>query len=311
MRNGAILTAVLSLLVILGACAPRTGPATPDNRVPELQQPGLQVSEGAARIVSFDPPGTGSSTSLEIPLVLSNPNSFPLHLQRLSFDFTLAGDPQPLSGPVLEDTVSLMPFATRELLLRINHDLQGQPELVGAVAAVFAGEDDLDFRLWLTAEYTSTHHPWVTATDYELSGGAGTAGSVQPPRLELQADESSVYTLEADRPLVRVSLAVTNPGSVGYLVHAKDLALNLSGQLVAIADLPPSPVPAFGTAMLELEFEPVTEQLNAAARAALSDALAGSESQVGLEGGLALDVLGLGSFEMPGSLQLHTVIHAD
>ena len=131
------------------------------------------------------------------------------------------------------------------------------------------------------------------------------------PLLDLIADDSSIYSLSADEPVISVRLAVVNPGAVGYLLHAKDLVLNVAGQPLATFDLLPSPVPAFGHTVLDLQFEPDPQLVGRLGRSVLSDALAGATTQLELTGQLAMDVLGMGTFQMPARLQLDAVIHAD
>ncbi len=301
---------VLCLLLTLAGCAPRASGDATSGRVPDLLPPALSLGAGAALVTSFDPPGAGARVLVSAPVTISNPNSFPLHLRSLDFSYTLGDSPEMAHGASVSDTFTLMPGGSREVELQLERSLVGDSELLQAVAASFSGAD-LEFGISLRSGYSSARHSWLSSRDYRLAGSARAGGGVELPVLTLLSPETSVYDVPSGYPVVKVVLQVENPGAVGYLLHAKDLVLELDGQPVAELDLRPSPVAAFSTGQLALTFTPSAELLPLEARTALSDALAGDPTELAVRGQLALDVLGLGTFDMPAGLQLTTRLHAD
>lgn len=304
------LSVLLVAVLVLASCAPRISQdGAGRGRLPDLQEPRFAVAAAGAVIDSFDPPGSGARVRVLVPVRIVNPNPFPVSVREMDLRFSLgAAAGQALSRSPSDVTVPAN--STFEYRIELNRGLRQDAELLRQVAATFSGEP-LALRLTGSYRYSSELHPWQTAGQLDLSTTALAGGDVELPQLELVAAESSAFYVSGDAPMVRVTVDVHNPGRVGYLLHAKDLLLLISGQEVALHDLSPTPVPARSSTRIALNFEPTPALLSQESRTALSDALAGARARLTVQGQFALDVLGLDSWFLPAGLQLDTVIHDD
>ncbi len=304
------LSVLLVALLVLAGCAPRISQdGASRGRLPDLEAPQFAVAAAGAVIDSFNPPGSGARVRVLVPVQIVNPNPFPVTVRSMDLQFSLGAAPeQALSGSPNDVTVPAN--SAFELSLELSRGLRQDAELLRQVAATFSGEP-MALSLSGSYRYSSELHPWQTAGQVSLTTSARAGGAVELPQLELMAAESSAFYVAGDTPLVRVTIDVHNTGSVGYLLYAKDLLLRISGQEMALYDLPPTPVPARSSTRIALNFEPTPPLLSQASRTALSDALAGDRARLTVQGQFALDVLGLGSWLLPEGSQLDAVIHDD
>lgn len=301
---------LLVLVSVLASCAPGAhSDRISSDRLPYLSAP--QVSPGGqpARIDSFNPPGTGARVMVTVPVTITNPNDFPIQVQGVDFTHSLGGAAAAAGARALVNQ-PLQAQGSHEFELLISRSLQRDAGLLTQVAGSFAGQG-LTFDVDGQVTYSSQHHPWQSTTAFQLSGVAASVTAVVAPDLAVGATDSSVFSLEDGSVVVRAVLSIRNPGSVGYLVHAKDLIAELAGLPVASQDLPPTPVPAGETVSVAVNFMPTAGLLTPQARTVLSDALAGAPVELLLRGPLAWDVLGLDSFQQPAGLQLHALLNGN
>lgn len=302
-----VLLTVPLMLLLIAACAPRAVSGSTGGRLPDLLAPEVSLPEQGATIVSFDPPGAGAQVNLKVTVAITNPNPFPLHLRNIDHSVDLGQGTGPITGSNSGATLSLLPGASSTVEILVNTSIDGDALLLQSVASAYRGVP-LVFSAGLQVSYSSPHHSWLTVLDTIMSGSATPAGPLQQPIIELTGRVSSVHGVVTDTALLQLQLDVFNPGSVGYLLHGKDLSLELEGLQMAVLDLPPTPVPANATVPVTLAFEAVTSALDEASRSVLSDALAGQPTALVIRGGLALDVLGLDTFELPSGLYLTSLI---
>lgn len=302
---------LLVALLLVAGCAPRmTQDGAVRGRLPELQPPVVAAVSSGAVINSFDPPGAGARLLVQVPVTISNPNPFGLTVSGAELRYRIGAGG---SSQLLADSLSSLEVPANSTIthtFELNRGLRQDTDLLLQAAAAFSGEG-LPVAIAGTYQFSSEHHPWLTGAQLNLTVRAGAAASVELPQLAVIASESSVYSLTDDAPVVRVVIEARNPGGVGYLLHAKDVLLLLGGEPIAVHDLPPTPVPARSSTRVALNFEPVLPVLSPASRSALSDALAGAQTELALEGQFALDVLGLDTWLLPADLQLGAVIQAD
>lgn len=306
-----LLSVVLVIILTAAGCAPRLTPdSVASGRLPELQAPGFSAAVSGTLVSSFDPPGSGARLRVQLPVAIRNPNPFELtvRLSELSFRLGSGSEARPL--PEATGWLTVPAGSTAWHTFELSQGLRQDAGLLRQAAAVYAGQR-LPVILSGTFHYSSERHPWLTAGQFSVSALAGPDGTVELPELTIVAADSSAYFLPDDSPVVRVIIEAVNPGSIGYLLHAKDLVLQLAGQAIAVHDLPPTPVPAGSSSRVALNFAPVPALLSPAGRTALSDALAGAAAELLIEGQLALDVLGLDTWLLPADQQLRSVIHAD
>ena len=300
---------LLVLVSVLAGCAPAArSDLTSSERLPYLNA--VQVSQAAqpARIESFNPPGTGASVTVAVPVTVTNPNDFPVQIHGIEFSQSL-GDAPAQAGRSGAANQTVQPSSSREFELILSRSLQQDPELLTRVAKAHAG-GGLPFGVSGQVTYSSQYHPWHTTTGFQLNGLTSAGADIVRPEITVSAEDSSVFSLEDGSVVVRAVLTIRNAGSVGYLVHAKDLIAEVGGLPVASQDLPPTPVPAGETVTAAVNFMPSAGLLTAQARTVLSDALAGRNVELVLRGPVAWDVLGLDSFQEPGVLEFSTVLNS-
>ena len=301
---------MLVLAVLLAGCAPATRQdQSAADRLPELLPPQVSLSGERARIDSFNPPGTGASVLVTVPVTITNPNGFPIEVHSVEFSQRLAGSSDQV-GPRGLMNVLLPAASSRDFELRLSRSLRQDAELLTRIAQSFAGSS-LTFDIEGTVAYSSQMHPWNTQEGFSLGGTAVAQTGVMTPELVVNVSESTIFHLAGSPAVVRVVVNIHNPGTVGYLVHARELIVELAGEPVASQDLPPTPVAAGETTVVAVNFATTTGLLNRQARAVLSDALTGVPVELLVRGRVVWDVLGLDSFRQPDEMQLRAVLNGN
>lgn len=301
---------LLVLASVLASCAPgvRTDQTSSD-RLPYLLAPQVSQTGQPARIERFNPPGTGASVTVTVPVIVTNPNDFPVLVHGLEFSQSLGGAAAQI-GPRGLINQQLQAHGSHGFELRFNRSLQQDPGLLGQVARSFAGQG-LKFDIAGQLTYSSQQHPWNSTTGFELAGSAAATTGIVAPEITVSAADSSVFSLEDGSVIVRVVVTIRNAGAAGYLVHGKDLIAELAGLPIAGQDLPPTPVPAGETVTVAVNFMPTAGLLTQQARTVLSDALTGATVELAVRGPVAWDVLGLDSFRQPGGMEFGTVLNSN
>ncbi|MBS3967186.1 MAG: LEA type 2 family protein [Truepera sp.] len=287
----------ITALGLVAACAPTVSAPV---REAQVVRPLVFELLDSSSLGKFNPPGAGATITLGVDAVVSNPNSFPVSLHELDFRLYLA-DQAAVAGRYLVPK-RLEPGETAGLQFEVAISLQ-QPGLLRAVAEAFAGTP-LPVRIDGAVTVSTLGYQPSFAPAVLMSGVVQARETLSPPLLQMSEAESEVFWLEPGVPVVRVVGWAINPGGVGYFVYGTDLSLTLNGQLVASADLTPSPVPAGGAGRIEILFYPDLNALGAEAREALSEAIAGTPLPLAVHGELRLDVLGLGTFPVASAWQL-------
>lgn len=285
----------LVVLAFLAACAPRTE-ISRVQPLADVQPPVFRLVEGQTSVERFDPPGAGATVGLGIGTMVHNPNPFPVRLTLVEYTISLEG--RPVGRGTLRPEAYLATDGTIPLRFDLNAGLGSDRALLRAVVRSFAGRP-LAFQIDGRVTFETLSHQFRSRNRTLVAGGALARESVSAPTLRLVEGESDVFQLANGLPVVRVVINASNPGDVGYFLNGKDLALSLGGHPAARADLRPTPVPARGTARLDLLFYPDAAALTAAAEQALDQALAGVPTTLDLTGQLSMDVLGVDTFPMP------------
>jgi hypothetical protein len=134
--------------------------------------------------------------------------------------------------------------------------------------------------------------------------------NLTPPRIMALADQARAILVRPGAPLVRIPIRFENPGSIGTFVTSSALLLTLEGRPVAYLDFDPLPLAAFEVAVVDVAFYPDADLMDATARAALEDALAGKPVAFEVSGPLALDLLGVDSYPLEGGLDVRGTLPA-
>lgn len=298
---------LLAALLLLTACAPRSEIRRAQPLGP-IEPPRFELVPGRTRIERFDPPGAGGGLELAVAALVSNPNDFPVELERLEYTVRLAG--QAVAQGVLLPALRLAPGDREALNFTVDTEVGRRPELLRAVVGAFA-DAPLDFALEGRLEFSSPGFAFVTRVLPLASAPVSARETVQPPQLLLDEADSEVYELQAGVPVVRVVVQAVNPGDVGYFLYGRDLQLRLAGELVALEDLPPSPLPAGEPSRIDLLFYPDETLLAPAAVRALEAALQGIPTNLELSGQLWMDVLGIDTFAVPSAWRVVGFVDAD
>jgi hypothetical protein len=285
-------------LSLLAACAPAARPAEPEP-VQVVRPLVFEVVETS--LGRYNPPGAGATLSLSASVRITNPNGFPVRLRAIDYELFL--EEHEAGRGSLAQSLALEPFGSDMLSLAFDVDLRGRPTLLRGVADAFAGAP-LSFYLEAALELETLGYRARLPRERLLFGSARATQTVRAPLLRFDELESSAFMLEPGVPVVRVVARATNPGEIGYFLYGNELRLILDGELLAFADMPPSPVPAEGSSRVEILFYPDPYRLGASARAALERALAGLEVAVEIRGDLHLDVLGIDTYAVPPEWQL-------
>lgn len=272
-----LLLALAGLVGLLAACAPAAALFAP---------PTVTLREGA-RLERLEPPGVGGGAAVFVlPLELANPNAFGLRLAGLDgglfVDGTRAADARFRGGLVLPARGSA------PLTLEVRVPLGDVPALLAELAGLAVGEPTrlrLDGTLALDVLGRSQTLPTVTLVDTTVQQPL----RLEPPAVRIDPDASSLR-LEGLTLRATVGLELANPLPVGYLLRSPELTLTLAGRPVARAEVPPTPVEAFGEGRLRLAFDVPASELGAALLARLQG---GGGVELALGGELALEVPGV------------------
>lgn len=279
------------------ACAPTVSAPPAES---DVVRPLVFTLQPDSALGKFNPPGAGATITLSIEATVSNPNSFPVTLEAIDYRLYLAE--QAAGVGRYQTSQWLEPGGTAPVQLELAVGLQ-QPGLLRPVAEAFAGTP-LPVRIDGAVTVSTLGYRPTFAPSTLVSGAVRARETLSPPLLQLNEAESDLFLLEPGVPVVRVVGRAINPGGVGYFLYGTDLALVIDGQIVAKADLRPSPVPAGGAGRIEILFYPDMGALAADARETLSQALAGVPLSLSVQGELQLDVLGLGTFPVVTAWQL-------
>jgi LEA14-like dessication related protein len=292
---------LFALLASLAGCLPfRSGPSAGeaiDRAEPLAPIEPLVLSSGDSVIERFNPPGPATNSLLELSLSTNaqNVNPFAVTLTRITYDLFLQ-DRKVSSG---EFTPSLRVEANsqEQLILALSTPLE-RNDLIKAAAQTFVGTP-LSFRLEGTLGFTSDNYGFTTRKLVLLQGELTSRQQLELPALALAEGENRAFILREGVPVIRTLVQAENPGDVGYFLYSKDLEVFLNGVAIAKQDVSPTPIQAGQTTSFELLFYPVLSELGAEATNALANALNGAESRLELRGKLAIDVLGVDTFEVP------------
>ncbi len=302
--------AFLALILLLAACVPAQrnigGDAAQTMRI-KLEPLIFEFVPAQTSLGKFNPPGAGSVINLTAGLSVSNPNELPLRLDTIDYQLFL-GEQAAVSSTLLP-AITLAPGATQQLSLKESISLQNNPDLVRAVSQAFTGVAvplRLEGRVSLSAESIVQRLRHETV----VSGEVYASETVAPPLLRLDEMQSGAFLLEPGVPVLRAAIRLSNPGDIGYFLYGTDLLLLLGGQPLVYGDMMPVPVPAKGTGRAELLFYPDVERLSSQARDALAAAFEGIPTSLEVQGNLSMDVLGVGTFEVPPDWEVFGFVSA-
>jgi LEA14-like dessication related protein len=261
----------------------------------------FELVPGQTVIERFDPPGAGATVELTIATLAKNPNPFGVRLRRIAYD--VAFDGRTVGRGELAPERFIAGGGQIPLRFTFATSLEGDFALMRAVARAFA-DTPLSFDVYGFVVFESQSHEVSTRRLPLVSGETMAREVVRPPRLRLNEQASTVFMLQADTPVVRVTVEAENPGSIGYFLYGRDLQLHLGGVPIAQQDMVPVPVPANQQATFELLFYPRLTVLSERGRSALEAALNGIPMSLEVRGALQLDVLGVDTFAVPEGWQL-------
>ena len=299
------LTFLLSL-VFLTACTPYQRPIQRVAPLEPIQPLVFTVVPGQTAVERFDPPGAGATVELNIGLQVENPNAFGVTLEKVAYEVALAG--KAVGESVVEPGYFIAAGEQAPLKLRVTASLEGEPDLIRAVARAFS-TTPLPFRLDGVTVFASRSHEVRTARRTLVSGGAMARERVTPPELRLVDAQSRVFLLRPDAPVIQLSVNAENTGGIGYFLSGQGVHVFLGGQDLGAQDLSLVPVPAAQGNRFDLLFYPQPAQLDDAARAALAAALQGIPTLLELRGDLLLDVLGVDTYRVAGGLDLSGFVY--
>lgn len=287
----------LCLLAGLVSCLPRrqVAPISQANPIAPIEPPSFMLVDGQTAIEKFDPPGAGSQVELTIATQVSNPNEFGIRLKQVSYDIYLSN--RKVTKGFIELDQFILGNAQVPLKFPVTVDLEGQLELIKAVAKAFTGTA-LDFRVEGISVFTSDSYEFESRPSVLVEGQTTAREPVRAPELRLADDSSSVFLVRENAPVIRAVIQAVNPGEIGYFLYGKDVSVSLNGHVLALQDVTPFPVPAGQESGFELLFYPDVSKLSQAALDAVNAALAGIPTSLDLQGLLLLDVLGVDTFSI-------------
>ena len=287
-------------IVLLAGCAPRSAIK---NAQPlgDIVPPVLILVPGQTAIERFDPPGAGSRVELTISAQVRNNNNFGITLKTIDYEVSLDG--RSVGKAVLEPNIFIAAGSERPVKFRVATELAGKNSLIRAVAGAFS-DTPLAFRIDGTMSFSSTSYQFSTRKTTLLAGTTFAREVVKAPSLRLIQEESDVFLLRADVPVIRVVIKAANPGDIGYFLYGKDLTVSLANEQIATEDMVPVPLAAGEETRFELLFYPEMDKLGTESLVALNAALEGIPTSLFVEGDLLMDVLGVDTFEVPKTWQL-------
>ena len=300
------LIALLAAL-LLAACAPGTDIESAEP-LSTILPPSFILVPGLTSIERFDPPGTGGGLEMVIGARVANANAFPVRLTQI--DYRIFLENRQVGRGVVDTELFLEADAASVLTFDIATDLRGDTDLLRKVVGAFA-DVPLAFRIDGTLDFSSLSYGFTTRRRVLLEGAMLARQTVTAPSLRLDEQASEVYLLGTDVPVVRAVVTADNPGDIGYFLYGKDLELSLGGELLALEDMLPVPVPAGAASRIDILFYPQVEGLSAAGRLALEAALQGIPTQLEIGGELFMDVLGVDTFSVPDSWDVVGFVDAD
>lgn len=291
---------------LLAACAPAADVrARPTVEFAPLT---FESLPGQTRLERFDPPGAGSRLELTLAVLARNPNPFGVRLDELDYRVVLA-ETEVASG-TLEPRVFLEADGSAPLTIPIAAALPANRPLLRAVALAFTG-DPLPFRLEGAVQFSASGFVFDTRDATLVEDGLLPRETAQPPAVRFEPADSRVFEVREGVPVVQISATVYNPGEIGYFLNGKDVVLSLAGSPLGRLDVGPVPLPAGGQRRLELLFYPEPSLLSEPGRLAIQAALDGIPTGFSVRGELAMDVLGVESFPVPGGFSLDGFVDAD
>lgn len=297
---------LLVLPVLLGACAP--GADVRARPTVEFAPLTFEAVPGRTRLERFDPPGAGARLQLSLSVLARNPNPFGVRLDRLSYRVILS-DANVAEG-VLEPGVFLEAGGSAPLVFPVDAELPARRPLLSAVARAFTGEP-LPYRLEGEVQFSASGFRFDTRDGVLVEDGLLPRETAQPPAVRYDPDDSRVFEVRPGVPVVQIAATVFNPGEIGYFLSGKDVVLSLAGAPLGRLDVGPVPLPAGGERRLELLFYPEPSLLDEPGRRAIAGALDGIPTGFMVRGELAMDVLGVESFPVPGGFSLDGFVDAD
>lgn len=280
---------------MLVGCAPGTAIKSAQPRG-EIKSPVFSLVPGRTSIERFDPPGAGAGLTMTVATLASNPNTFPVVLEAVSYQVVLHGDR--VATATVRPGLRLDAHGAAPLSFEVHADLSGKSGLLRAVARAFA-DTPLPFRIEGTVRFATPSYTFETRKALLVAGATLARQTVAPPRLQLDEAATRAFMLRPDVPVVQVVVKVVNPGDIGYFLSGKDLLLTLAGHAIAHQDLQPLPLAAGQEGRIDLAFYPSPESLTENGKSALQAALHGVPTLLQVEGSLHMDVLGVASFEVP------------
>lgn len=295
------------LPLIVAACAPGADIRTVEPLAPILA-PAFELVQGQTSIERFDPPGAGAGLEMTVGTLVRNPNAFAVRLTDVQYTVFLLDTPV-LKGELRPD-VFLEAGGTAPLRFPVTTGLGRRPALLRAVVQAFSDEP-LPFRIEGSLRFASTNYAFASKNRTLVEGSTLARQSVQAPELRLDEDESRVYLLRPDVPVVHLVVDAKNPGDIGYFLYGKDLSLSLAGETMAKEDMRPFPLAAGRDGRIDILFYPSMQDLSPAGKAALDAALQGIPTLLRLQGELLMDVLGVDSFTVPSGWQVAGFVDAD
>lgn len=306
MRRIAALLLLASTVAWLSACAPASDVrARPTVDFAPLT---FEAVPARTRLERFDPPGAGSRLELSLAVLARNPNPFGVRLDRLDYRVILA-DADVAEGSV-EPGVFLAAGGTAPLSFPVGAELPANRPLLRAVARAFTGEA-LPYRLEGAVQFSASGFVFDTREATLVEDGLLPRETAQPPAIRYDPEASRVFEVRDGVPVVQIVATVLNPGEIGYFLNGKDVVLSLAGSPLGRLDIGPVPLPAGGERRLELLFYPEPSLLAEPGRRAVAGALEGIPTGFSVRGELAMDVLGVESFPVPGGFALDGFVDAD
>ena len=297
----------LALLLLLVSCIPgRSSPLSQANPIEPILPPSYTLVAGQTAIDTFDPPGAGAKVSLTIATQVLNPNTFGIRLKQINYDIFLAG--RKIARQSLELDQFILGGAQVPLRFPVTVSLENRLELMTAVARAYTGTS-LVFKLEGESVFTSQSYEFKSRFGTLVEGATLARNTVQSPELSLEESSSAVILVREDAPVIRVTVLASNPGEVGYFLYGKDVSVSLNGEVLALEDINPVPIPAGQDSRFELLFFPTYSELSEAGRIALEAALAGIPTALDVQGELLIDVLGVDTFKVPSGWKISGFVY--
>lgn len=284
--------ALVLLSYLLSSCIPAGSSIRAEPKVDIIP---LQFSllQDRTMIERFDPPGAGSQLEMTIGLGIKNPNSFGINLREINYQIALAG--VRVEKDVLEPNYYIRANGEAVIDYKLKASVEGKSKLIKAIARAFTGQA-IDFEMDGETVFESLTHEFKSRPETLVSGQVAVRNEVLMPILELDKEETKIYSLRADAPVIKVQIKAENPGEVGYFIYGQEVILTLGGQFMLSQDIALSAIPAAKTSIVELFFYPDMQHMPDAAKEAIAEALSGKPIPFSLTGDILVDVLGIETY---------------